>query len=64
MIALIVAMVSGVLTTVVAMLVGVDGGVSIWIGVAGWLVVLASVFAYTGLSVLREQAQFDRPPMR
>ena len=59
MIALIVSMVGGVLATVVAMLVGVDGGLSIWVGVAGWLLVLVAVFLYTGLSVLREQARFE-----
>ncbi len=58
MIAMIVAMVGGVLTTVVAMLVGVDGGASIWIGVAGGLIVLAALFAYTGVSITREQARF------
>jgi hypothetical protein len=59
MIALIVSMVGGVLATVAAMLVGVSGGGSIWIGVAGWFVVLAAVFVYTGRSVLREQARFE-----
>ena len=47
MIALIVAMVGGVLTTVVAMLFGVVGGASIWIGVAGGLIVLAGLSAFT-----------------
>ena len=59
MIALIVAMVGGVLTTVVAMLLAVDGGLSIWIGLGGGLVVLAAVFAYTGLFFGREQARFE-----
>lgn len=58
MIALIVAMVGGVLATVLAMLTGLDEGVSIWIGVAGAVVVLAAVFAYIGLLILREQARF------
>ena len=58
MVGLIVAMVGGVLTTVVAMLVGVDSGASIWIGVAGGLIVLAGLFAYTGVSITREQARF------
>ena len=57
MIALIVSMVGGVLTTVVAMLFGVVGGASIWIGVAGGLIVLAGLSAFTGLSILREQAR-------
>ena len=59
MIALIVAMVGGVLTTVVAMLLGADSGLSIWIGVGGSLLVLAAVFAYTGLFFGREQARFE-----
>jgi hypothetical protein len=58
MIGLIVAMVGGVLTTVVAMLFGVDGGASIWIGVVGGLIVIAALFAYTGLTIVREQARF------
>ena len=58
MIGLIVSMVGGVLTTVVAMLVGVDGGASIWIGVAGGLIFMAALFGLTGLTVLREQARF------
>jgi hypothetical protein len=57
MIALIVAMVGGVLTTVVAMLFGVDGGPAIWIGVAGGLIVLAGLFAFTAQAILREQAR-------
>ena len=56
MIALIVSMVGGVLTTVVAMLFGVDGG-AIWIGVAGGLIVVAALSAFTGLAILREQAK-------
>ena len=59
MIGLIVAMVGGVLTTVVAMLLGVSGGFSIWLGVAGWLVVLAALFAYTGRSIMAERARFE-----
>ncbi len=57
MIGLIVAMVGGVLATVLAMLIGMDGGASIWVGVAGWLVILAALFAFTGVSILREQAR-------
>jgi hypothetical protein len=57
MIALIVAMVGGVLTTVVAMLFGVGGGGSVWIGVAGGVLVLAGLFAYTAVSVTREQGR-------
>jgi hypothetical protein len=55
MIALIVSMVGGVLATVVAMLVGVDGGASIWIGVVGGVVVLTSLIAYTAIAITREQ---------
>lgn len=58
MIGLIVAMVGGVLATVVAMIIGVDGGASIWIGVAAGVIVLAGLFALTGLTILREQARF------
>ncbi len=58
MIGLIVGMVAGVLTTVLAMLLGVDGGAAIWIGAAGGVLFLAVLFAYTGLSITREQARF------
>jgi hypothetical protein len=58
MIALIVSMVGGVLTTVLAMLIRLDQGVSIWIGVAGGVIVLAALFAYTGMAIVREQARF------
>ena len=57
MIGLIVAMVGGVLVTVLATLFGLDGGASIWIGVAGGVVVLAALFAVTGKTILREQAR-------
>ncbi|HET9417343.1 MAG TPA: hypothetical protein VFP30_07360 [Candidatus Limnocylindria bacterium] len=57
MVALIVAMIGGVLTTVVAMLLGVDGTASTWIGVAGGAVILAGLFAFTGQAILREQAR-------
>ena len=58
MIGLIVSMVGGVLTTVVAMLFGLDGGASILIGVVGGVVVLVGLFATTGLQITREQARF------
>ena len=65
MIGLIVAMVGGVLTTVAAMLFGVDGGASIWIGVGGGVVVLAGLFAYAATAIPREQerltAMFPTP---
>jgi len=57
MIGLIVSMVGGVLTTVVAMLFGLDGGASIWIGVVGGLVALAGLFALTFAAITREQAR-------
>jgi hypothetical protein len=56
MIGLIVAMVGGVLAAVVAMLIGVAGGMSIWIGVAGGVVVLAALIVYGAWSVQRVQA--------
>jgi hypothetical protein len=58
MIGLIVSMVGGVLTTVVAMLSGAAGGVAIWIGLAGGVIVLAGLFAFTGWQIYREQARF------
>ncbi len=57
MVALILAMVAGVLTTVLAMLFGVDGGASIWIGVAGGVVVLGGLFGLTARQILTEQAR-------
>ena len=59
MVGLIVAMVSGVLTTVLAMIAGVDSGPAIWIGLAGAVVVIAALFAYTGWAVVRAQARID-----
>jgi hypothetical protein len=58
MIGLIVAMIGGVLTTVVAMLLGVDGGASIWIGLVGGVAVLAALFGFTFVGITREQARF------
>jgi hypothetical protein len=58
MIGLIVAMVAGVLATVLAMLVGADGGVRIWIGVAVGVIAIAGLFAVTGVTALREQQRF------
>ena len=57
MIGLIVAMVGGVLTTVVAMLFGLAGGASIWIGVVGGVIVLAALSGFTARQILREQAR-------
>ena len=58
MIGLIVSLVAGVLTTVLAMLIGLEDGASMWIGVAGGVIVLAALFAFTGRVILREQARF------
>ena len=58
MIGLIVAMVGGVLATVVAMLLGLTGGGWMWIGVAGGVLVLAALFAFTFVTITREQARF------
>lgn len=58
MIALIVSMVGGVLTTVLAMIIGLEGGAPIWTGVAGGIVVLAALFAFTERAILREQRRF------
>jgi hypothetical protein len=58
MIGLIVAMVGGVLTTVLAMLLGLDGAASIWIGVAGGVIIFGAMAAYSAREILREQARF------
>ena len=57
MIGLIVSMVAGVLAAVVAMLVGLTGGSSIWIGVVGSVVFMVALVAYTMSSVQRVQAK-------
>ena len=56
MIGLIVSMVGGVLTAVVAMLIGVSGGASIWLGVVGGVVALAGLIAYGAWAIQRVQA--------
>jgi hypothetical protein len=58
MIALIVSLVGGVLLTVLAMLIGLDGGASIWVGVGGGVIVLLALIAYGGMSIRRENARF------
>ena len=58
MIGLIVGMVGGVLTSVVAMLIGLDAGASIWIGVPGGVIVLAAMFAYSAKALPGELARF------
>ena len=59
MIGLIVAMVGGVLVTVLAMLIGFEVGVAVWIGVAGGLVIFAALVAYAAMAIPREQARFE-----
>lgn len=65
MIGLIVAMVGGVLAAVVAMLIGIAGGASIWLGVLGGVLFLAGLVAYGARSVQRVQtnvtARFPTP---
>ena len=56
MIGLIVAMVAGVLAAVVAMLIGLTGGASVWIGVVGGVLFLVGLVAYGAWSVQRVQA--------
>jgi hypothetical protein len=58
MVGLIVAMVGGVLVAVLAMLAGASGGLAIWIGVAGGILVMAALVAYGASVVPREQARF------
>ena len=58
MVTLIVALLGGVLVTVLAMLVGIGAGASIWIGMAGGVIVLLSLMAYGGWSIRRQYARF------
>lgn len=57
-VAAIVAMVGGVLVSVLAMLLGFGGGVATWLGVTGGVIVLACLIAYGAVAVTREQARF------
>ena len=50
-------MVGGVLTAVVAMLFGLSSGASMWIGVAGGVVVIAALSAFAYMTIPREQAR-------
>lgn len=59
MIALIVAMVGGVLTGVLGLLVGVSGDAAVWIGVAGAVVVFVVLVVVTFGSVPRVQAGME-----
>lgn len=58
MIGLIVSLIGGVLVTVLAMLIGLDGGVSVWLGVAGGAIVFAALVAYTLMTAANAQARF------
>jgi hypothetical protein len=58
MIGLIVAMVGGVLTAVVGMLLGLDGGASLWVGAAGGVIIFFALFGYTAYAIERARAQF------
>jgi hypothetical protein len=58
MVGMIVAMLGGVLTTVVGLLVGITGSSSIWIGVAAGIVILAALFVVTARAIVREQGNF------
>src|SRR3990170_2048065 len=57
MIGLILAMVGGVLTAVVAMLFGLSSGASMWIGVVGGVIVVAGLFVYSFVTIPRAQAR-------
>ena len=55
MIGLISSMVGGVLAAVLGLLVGVSGGLAVWVGVGGFVVVFASLVLLTFGSVARNQ---------
>ena len=55
MIGLIVSMVGGVLTSVLAMMIGLGGGAATWIGVGGGVIVLVALIAYTATTIPVEQ---------
>jgi hypothetical protein len=57
MVGMIVSMLGGVLTTVIAMLIGVDGSASIWIGLVSGILVLVTLFAVAANAIVREQAK-------
>jgi len=58
MVGLIVSMVGGVLVAVVAMLIGIAGGLAIWFGLAAAVIVITLMFALTARAIVREQARF------
>ena len=56
MIGLITSMVGGVFAAVVGLLIGVSGGLAVWIGVGGGVLVLALLLVFTTGAVPRNQA--------
>jgi hypothetical protein len=56
MIGLITAMVGGVLAAVIGLLVGVSGGVAVWLGVGGGILVFLALVVLTFGAVPRQQA--------
>jgi hypothetical protein len=66
MIGLITAMVGGVLAGVLGLLLGVAGGLAVWIGIGGGILVFVAIVALTFGAVPRQQgrltALFPAPP--
>ena len=58
MIGLIVSMVGGVLTALVATLLGLDGGAALWIGVGSGVVIFLALFTFTALAIQRAYGHF------
>jgi hypothetical protein len=56
MIGLITSMVGGILAAVLGLMAGVSGGVAVWVGVAGGVLVFAILAVVTSGSVTRQQA--------
>jgi hypothetical protein len=55
MIALITSMVGGILAAVLSLIIGVSGGLVVWVGVGGGVLVFAILYALTAGSVTRHQ---------
>ena len=55
MIALITSMVGGVFAAVISLIIGIEGGPAVWIGVGGGVLVFAILYLLTAGSVTREQ---------
>ena len=49
-------MVGGVLAAVLSLIVGVSGGLAVWVGVGGGVLVFAILYLLTAGSVTRQQA--------